>query len=169
MRRQPGFGLQPLLFGGGQEYGMRSGTLATHQIVGMGMALSLAVAEMAEDDMRIRNLRDRLWRGVQMLGGVELNGDPQQQVAGVLNIAFHNVAGESLQFALRNLAISSGSACSSGSDTPSHVLQALGRSKQLAQSSLRFSLGRFTTIAEVDATIATLQHELPRLRPIEST
>lgn len=166
MRRAAGIGVQPLIYGGGQEYGLRSGTLATHQIVGMGAALSLAVADMAEDNARISELRDRLWKGIQTIGGVELNGDPQQRVPGVLNITFHDVADGDLQFALRDLAVSAGSACSSGSDMPSHVLHAIGRSKDLAQSSLRFSLGRFTTLEEVDATIAVLQRELPRLRSV---
>ncbi|HEY0942560.1 MAG TPA: aminotransferase class V-fold PLP-dependent enzyme [Steroidobacter sp.] len=164
MRRSPGLGLQPLFFGGGQEYGLRSGTLPTHQIVGMGAALSVAVADMADDSARIRELRDRLWAGIQALGGVELNGDPRHQVANVLNVSFHGVTGGSFQFALRDLAVSAGSACSSGSDAPSHVLQAMGRTNELAHSSLRFSLGRFTTAAEIDAAIATLQRELPRLR-----
>ncbi|MDY6947379.1 MAG: aminotransferase class V-fold PLP-dependent enzyme [Pseudomonadota bacterium] len=164
LRRQPGLGLQPLFFGGGQEYGLRSGTLATHQIVGMGEALSVAVADMATDSARIRELRDRLWSGIQPIGGVESNGDPRHQVAHLLNVSFHGMAGGSLQFALRDLAVSAGSACSSGSDAPSHVLHAMGRSNELAHSSLRFSLGRFTTAAEIDAAIAILRREVPRLR-----
>lgn len=166
VRRKPPLGLKPLIFGGGQEYGLRSGTLATHQIVGMGTALSLAVAEMAVDTARIRELRDRLWAGIQGVGQVELNGDPQQRVAGILNVTFHGIEAESLQLALRDLAVSAGSACSSGSDEASYVLRALGRSDQLAQSSLRFSLGRFTTAAEVDFTVATVRRELPRLRSV---
>lgn len=164
MRRKPPLGLKPMMFGGGQEYGLRSGTLATHQIVGMGAALSLAVEEMATDTARIRELRNRLWDGVRSIGDVELNGDPKQCVAGILNVSFHGIDGESLQFALRDLAVSAGSACSTGAEEGSHVLRALGRSSQIAQSSLRFSLGRFTTEAEVDFTIATVQRELPRLR-----
>ena len=164
MRRKPPVGLKPMMFGGGQEYGLRSGTLATHQIVGMGAALSLAVDEMVSGSTRIRELRNRLWDGIRSIGDVELNGDPQQCVPGILNISFHGIEGESLQFALRELAVSAGSACSTGAEEGSHVLRALGRSSQVAQSSLRFSLGRFTTEAEVDFTIATVQRELARLR-----
>lgn len=164
VRRKPPLGLKPMMFGGGQEFGLRSGTLATHQIVGMAAALSLAVEEMATEAVRIRELRNRLWDGIRSVGNVELNGDPQQCVAGILNVSFHGIEGESLQFALRDLAVSAGSACSTGAEQGSHVLRALGRSNQLAQSSLRFSLGRFTTEAEVDFAIATVQRELPRLR-----
>ena len=164
LRRKPPLGLKPMMFGGGQEYGLRSGTLATHQIVGMGAALSLAVEEMAAESARIRELRNRLWDGIRSTGDVELNGDPQQCVAGILNVSFRGTDGESLQFALRDLAVSAGSACSTGAEEGSHVLRALGRSSQLAQSSLRFSLGRFTTKADVDFTIASVQRELPRLR-----
>jgi cysteine desulfurase len=168
VRRKPPLGLKPMMLGGGQEFGLRSGTLATHQIVGMatGMAtaLSLAVEEMATDAARIRELRDHLWDGIRSVGDVELNGDPQQCVPGILNVGFHGIEGESLQFALRDLAVSAGSACSTGAEQGSHVLRALGRSSQFAQSSLRFSLGRFTSEADVDFAIATVQRELPRLR-----
>lgn len=164
VRRKPPLGLKPMMFGGGQEFGVRSGTLATHQIVGMAAALSFAVEEMATDSARIRELRNRLWDGIRSIGHVDVNGDPQQCVAGILNVSFHGIEGESLQFALRDLAVSAGSACSTGAEQGSHVLRALGRSNQLAQSSLRFSLGRFTTEAEVDFAIATVQRELPRLR-----
>jgi cysteine desulfurase len=164
VRRKPPLGLKPMMFGGGQEFGLRSGTLATHQIVGMAAALSLAVEEMTTEAARIRELRDRLWDGIRSVGDVELNGDPQQCVPGILNVGFHGIEGESLQYALRDLAVSAGSACSTGAEQGSHVLRALGRSGQLAQSSLRFSLGRFTSEAEVDFAIATVQRELPRLR-----
>jgi cysteine desulfurase len=166
VRRKPPVGLRPLMHGGGQEGGLRSGTLATHQIVGMGLAFELATREREADVERIRGLRDRLWRGVEALGGVELNGHPEQRVAGVLNVSFHGVEGESLQFALRELAVSAGSACSSASEEASYVLRALGRSDQLAQSSLRFSLGRFTTAADVDVAIAAVAREVARLRAI---
>jgi cysteine desulfurase len=169
VRRKPPVGLRPLMFGGGQESGLRSGTLATHQIVGMGMAFEIAERERAEDVARIRALRDRLWSGIAALGGVELNGHPEQRVAGVLNVSFHGVEGESLQFALRELAVSAGAACSSGSEEASYVLRALGRSDQLAQSSLRFSLGRFTTAEEVDIAIAAITREVARLRSLASS
>jgi cysteine desulfurase len=166
VRRQPPLGLRPLLFGGGQEGGLRSGTLPTHQIVGMGHAFALAVSEREADVARLRVLRDKLWEGIVSLGGVELNGDPQRRVANILNVSFHGIEGESLQFALRELAVSAGAACSSGSDESSYVLRALGRDDQLAQSSLRFSLGRFTTESDIDAAIAAVRREVSRLRSI---
>jgi cysteine desulfurase len=169
VRRKPPVGLRPLMFGGGQESGLRSGTLATHQIVGMGMAFEIAERERAQDVERIRSLRDRLWRGIAVLDGVELNGHPVERVAGVLNVSFHGVEGESLQFALRELAVSAGAACSSGSEEASYVLRALGRSDQLAQSSLRFSLGRFTTVEEVDVAVAAVTREVARLRSLASS
>lgn len=166
VRRKPPVGLKPLIFGGGQEGGLRSGTLPTHQIVGMGVAFELSQREREADVARISALRERLWRGVEALGGVELNGHPERRVAGLLNVSFHGVEGESLQFALRELAVSTGSACSSASEEASYVLRALGRSDQLAQSSLRFSLGRFTTAAEIDAAIAAVARETVRLRAL---
>lgn len=166
VRRTPPVGLRPILFGGGQESGLRSGTLPTHQIVGMGAAFELAVAERESDVPRLRNLREKLWQGITALGGVELNGHPDKRVANLLSVTFHGIEGESLQFALRGLAVSAGSACSSASDEASYVLRALGRSDQLAQSSLRFSLGRFTTDADIDAAVAEIQREVPRLRQI---
>lgn len=169
VRRNPVLGLEPMIIGGGHEFGLRAGTLATHQIVGFGMALQLAVAERDEDSTRVAALRDKLWAGLQNIGGVELNGHPIQRVAGVLNVAFHGVEGESLLFALNELAISAGAACSTGSDEASYVLRALGRSDQLAQSSLRFSLGRFTTDADIDAAVAIVVREVTRLRAIATT
>lgn len=166
VRREPPIGLRPILFGGGQESGIRSGTLATHQIVGMGAAFELAIGERECDVERLRRLREKLWQGISAIGGVELNGDPGKRVANLLSVTFHGIEGESLQFALRGLAVSAGSACSSASDEASYVLRALGRSDQLAQSSLRFSLGRFTTEAEIDAAVAEIQREVPRLRRI---
>jgi cysteine desulfurase len=166
VRRTPPLGLRPLLYGGGQEGGLRSGTLATHQVVGMGAAFSFAANERETDVPRLRAMRDKLWEGVRVLGGVELNGDPEHRVANILNVSFHGVEGESLQFALRELAVSAGAACSSGSDEGSYVLRALGRNDQLAQSSLRFSLGRFTTEADIDIAIAAVQREVSRLREI---
>jgi len=165
VRRQPPVGLAPLIFGGGQEQGVRSGTLATHQIVGMGLAYELAALEREGETQRIAALRDRLWKGLSVLG-VELNGHPAQRMAGILNVTFPGVEGESLQFALRELAVSAGAACSSGTDEASYVLRALGRSDAQAQSSLRFSLGRFTTEAEVDAAIAIAHREIPALQAL---
>lgn len=166
VRKTPPLALRPLLYGGGQEGGLRSGTLPTHQIVGMGAAFALATSEREADAARLRSLRDRLWQGIRAVGAVDLNGDPEQRVANILNVSFHGVEGESLQFALRELAVSTGAACSSGSDEGSYVLRALGRDDQLAQSSLRFSLGRFTTEADIEAAIAAVQREVPRLREI---
>jgi cysteine desulfurase len=164
VRRDPPLGLRPILYGGGQEGGLRSGTLATHQIAGMGVAFEIAKAEQASDCARIQILRDRLWQGIAAAGQVELNGHPQLRVTNVLNVSFAGVEGESLQFALRELAVSAGAACSSASDEASYVLRALGRSDALAQSSLRFSLGRFTTAEEVETAVAAVRREVARLR-----
>jgi cysteine desulfurase len=166
IRRNPPVGLRPLLFGGGQELGLRSGTLATHQIVGMGLAFELAEREREADAARICALRERLWAGISKLRDVELNGDRDRRVCSVLNVSFGGVEGESLQFALSDLAVSTGSACASASETPSYVLRALGRSDQLAQSSLRFSLGRFTTEDEIDTAVAAVTREVERLRSL---
>ena len=155
---------KPLIYGGGQEQGLRSGTLATHQIVGMGLAFELAAREREEDMARIGALRDQLWEGIRAIGDVELNGHAQERVAVLLNVSFQGVEGESLQFALRELAVSAGSACSSASEEASYVLRALGHSDQLAQSSLRFSLGRFTTADQIDTAIAAVKREVTRLR-----
>jgi cysteine desulfurase len=169
VRRSPPLGLRPLMFGGGQELGLRSGTLATHQIVGMGLAFELARTQLSADVARIKALRARLWDGIRACGEVELNGHAEERVCSVLNVSFHGVEGESLQFALSDLAVSSGSACASASDSPSYVLRALGRTDQLAQSSLRFSLGRFTTEADIDAAIAAITREVARLRELSAT
>ena len=166
VRRKPPVGLRPILHGGGQEGGLRSGTLATHQIVGMGLAFELAMVDREEDARRIGALRDALWQGISQVGEVELNGHLEKRVANLLNVSFHGVEGESLQFALRELAVSAGSACSSASEEASYVLRALGRSDQLAHSSLRFSLGRFTTQEDVAGAIAAVQREVKRLRQI---
>ena len=169
VRRSPPLGLRPLMFGGGQELGLRSGTLATHQIVGMGLAFELARTQLSADVARIKALRARLWDGIRACGEVELNGHAEERVCSVLNVSFHGVEGESLQFAMSDLAVSSGSACASASDSPSYVLRALGRTDQLAQSSLRFSLGRFTTEADIDAAIAAITREVARLRELSAT
>lgn len=164
LRRRPPLGLTPLIEGGGQEGGLRSGTLATHQIAGMGLAFELAAREGAADSVRVTALRERLWQGISSIGGVRLNGHPQQRIAGVLNVAFADVEGESLQFSLRDLAVSAGAACSSESEEPSYVLRALGLGDVEARSSLRFSLGRFSTEADVDFAIECVRREVPRLR-----
>lgn len=166
VRRKPPVGLAPLILGGGQEQGLRSGTLATHQIVGMGLAYELAERDREVEGHRIAALREHLWQGLSALGQVELNGHPTRRVPGILNATFIGVEGESLQFALKELAVSAGAACSSGADEASYVLRALGRSDAQAQSSLRFSLGRFTTPAEVDIAIETVKREVPRLRAL---
>ena len=166
VRREPRVGLVPLVFGGGQERGLRSGTLPTHQIVGMGTAFRLAAAEMAADAERIGALREWLWRALRSLPGVELNGDPQRRVAGILNVSIDGVEGESLLCALADLALSSGSACAATNAEPSYVLRALGRSDRLAQSSLRFSLGRFSTRSDVEIAAARVCEEVLRLRAI---
>lgn len=164
LRGCPKSRLEPLIHGGGHEWGMRSGTLPTHQIVGMGAAFRIAAAEQPAEAERLRTLRQRLWEGIAGLGGVHLNGDPERRVAGLLNVSFEGVEGESLLFALRDLALSSGSACTSASREASYVLRALGRDDQLAQSSLRFSLGRYSTEAEVDFAIRVVREQVDRLR-----
>lgn len=166
LRGSPKSRLEPLIHGGGHEWGMRSGTLATHQVVGMGEAFRLAAAEQAVEAVRLRALRDRLWAGIAGLGGVHINGDAERRVAGLLSVCFEGVEGESLLFALRELAVSSGSACTSASREASYVLRALGRDDQLAQSSLRFSLGRFSTLEEVDFAIRVIREQVDRLRAL---
>ncbi|MFT3904753.1 MAG: aminotransferase class V-fold PLP-dependent enzyme [Steroidobacteraceae bacterium] len=158
--------LQPLLFGGGHERGLRSGTLATHQIVGFGLACEIARNEGAADAERVGALRARLWQGLEQLPQVLLNGHPERCVAGILNVTFAGVEGESLLFGLPELCVSTGSACNSDRDEPSYVLRALGRDTQQAQSSLRLSLGRFSTAADVDAAVAAISREVRRLRAI---
>jgi len=166
VRRQPALGLEAQILGGAHEFGLRAGTLATHQIIGFGAAVELMVNERDRDHQHVQVLRERLWQGLQALGGVELNGHPSQSVPGILNVAFHGVEGESLLFALSELSLSAGAACSTGSDEASYVLRALGRSDQLAQSSLRFSLGRFSTSGDIDVALRVIGRELPRLRMV---
>ena len=158
--------LQAVTFGGGQERGLRPGTLATHQIVGLGAACELARSLQPQEAVRLAALRDRLWQGIGALGGVHLNGEGASRLPGILNVSFEGVEGESLVVGLGELAISTGSACNSASAEPSYVLRALGRDTQLAQSSLRFSLGRFTTEADVDVAIAAVNREVRRLRAL---
>jgi cysteine desulfurase len=164
VRRKPRVRLEPQMHGGGHERGMRSGTLATHQIVGMGEAFRLAREEMADDNERILGLRRRLWEGLKDMEQVFLNGDEEHRVAGNLNVSFAFVEGESLIMALKDLAVSSGSACTSASLEPSYVLRALGREDELAHSSIRFSLGRFSTLEEVDYAVARIRVQVDRLR-----
>lgn len=164
VRRSPRVRLEALIHGGGHELGMRSGTLATHQIAGMGEAFAIAKAEMAEENLRILALRERLWQGIQKLDGVGINGDLQKRVCGNLNVHFYHVDGESLLVALKDLAVSSGSACTSASIEPSYVLRAIGLPDSLAHASIRFAMGRFTTTEEIDYAITHIQESVGKLR-----
>ncbi|MFZ1908429.1 MAG: IscS subfamily cysteine desulfurase [Burkholderiales bacterium] len=164
IRRKPRVRLEAQIHGGGHERGFRSGTLATHQIVGMGEAFRLARQEMAVENSRIRALRDRLLKGMQEIEEVFVNGDLEQRVPHNLNISFNFVEGESLIMAVKDIAVSSGSACTSASLEPSYVLRALGRSDELAHSSIRFTLGRFNTEEEVDYTVDHLKAKVAKLR-----
>jgi cysteine desulfurase len=166
VRRKPRVRLEAQIHGGGHERGMRSGTLATHQLVGMGEAFRLAKLEMHEEQVRLRVLRDKLWMGLQGLEQVFLNGDAVQRIAGNLNVSFNFVEGESLIMALKDLAVSSGSACTSASLEPSYVLRALGLSDELAHSSIRFTLGRFTTEEDIDFVIGHASQAVNRLRDL---
>jgi cysteine desulfurase len=165
-RRKPRVRLEAQMHGGGHERGFRSGTLATHQIVGMGHAFELARLEMNDETQRIRVLRDRLWTGLSQIPEICLNGHLQQRVPHNLNVSFSYVEGESLLMALKDLAVSSGSACTSASLEPSYVLRALGRSDELAHSSIRFTLGRYTTAEDVDFAIELLVRQVAKLREI---
>ena len=164
VRRSPEIRVEPLIHGGGHERGMRSGTLATHQIIGMGEAFALAQAEGEADQVRILALRNRLLDGLSDLEGIVSNTAVEVAVPNILNLAFEGVDGESLLMALRNIAVSTGSACNSASVEPSYVLKGIGVSRPLALASLRFSFGRFTTEADIDATLEALRHALPGLR-----
>lgn len=164
VRRKPRVRIEAQMHGGGHERGMRSGTLPTHQIVGMGEAFWLAREHMANDNARILGLRERLWAGLSKMECVELNGDQERRACGYLNASFNYVEGESLLMGMKSIAVSSGSACTSASLEPSYVLRAMGRSDELAHSSVRFSIGRFTTAEEIDATIAQVTEVVTRLR-----
>ncbi len=164
VRRKPRIRLEAQMHGGGHERGFRSGTLATHQIVGMGEAFAIAQAEMAEEGARIEGLRDRMLEGLQDLPAIYINGDLEQRVPHNLNISFAYVEGESMIMALKDLAVSSGSACTSASLEPSYVLRALGRNDELAHSSIRFTLGRFTTAEEIDVAVKLLHQKIGKLR-----
>ncbi len=166
VRRKPRIRLEAQMHGGGHERGLRSGTLATHQIVGMGEAFRIAKDEMATENERIRMLRDRLYAGLNDMEEVYVNGDLEHRIAGNLNISFNFVEGESLIMALRDLAVSSGSACTSASLEPSYVLRALGRNDELAHSSIRFTLGRYTTLEEIDYTIDLVKNAVTKLREL---
>ena len=164
VRRKPRIRIEAQIHGGGHERGMRSGTLPTHQIVGMGEAFRLARQEMAAENERMRALRDRLWKGLSEIEAVYLNGDLEHRVPHNLNVSFNYVEGESLLMGIKDVAVSSGSACTSASLEPSYVLRALGRSDELAHSSIRFSVGRFTTEQDVDFTVALLKEKVAKLR-----
>ena len=158
--------VQPLLFGGGQERGLRPGTLATHQIAGFGAACTVAQHWLEGEAERLAGLGQRLWGRLARLGGVHLNGEGAPRTAGILNVSFEGVEGESLVTGLAELAVSTGSACNSASAEPSYVLRALGRDTELAQSSLRFSFGRFSSLADIDAAAAAVRREVERLRAL---
>jgi len=166
VRRKPRVRIEAQMHGGGHERGMRSGTLPTHQIVGMGEAFRLARLEMDADNERIRRLRDRLWDGLTQIEEVYVNGDMERRVPHNLNVSFNFVEGESLIMAIKDIAVSSGSACTSASLEPSYVLRALGRSDELAHSSIRFTVGRFTTDEEIDYTVALVQRKIAKLREL---
>ncbi|MHB1514527.1 MAG: IscS subfamily cysteine desulfurase [Acidiferrobacteraceae bacterium] len=166
VRRKPRVRIEAQMHGGGHERGLRSGTLPTHQIVGMGEAFRLAALEMPMEIERIQRLRDRLLNGFRDIEEVYVNGDLDQRVAHNLNVSFNFVEGESLIMALKDLAVSSGSACTSASLEPSYVLRALGRNDELAHSSIRFTLGRFTTEEDIDYTIALMHEKIGKLREL---
>ncbi len=166
VRRKPRVRLEAQMHGGGHERGLRSGTLATHQIVGMGEAFRIAKEEMATENERIRMLRDRLYDGLKGMEEVYVNGDFEHRIVGNLNISFNFVEGESLIMALRDLAVSSGSACTSASLEPSYVLRALGRNDELAHSSIRFTIGRFTTLEEIDYSVGLVRSAVEKLRAL---
>ncbi len=166
VRRKPRVRIEAQMHGGGHERGMRSGTLPTHQIVGMGEAFRIARAEMATENERVRMLRDRLAKGLSEIEEIYINGNMERRVPHNLNVSFNFVEGESLIMAIKDVAVSSGSACTSASLEPSYVLRALGRSDELAHSSIRFSIGRFTTQEEVDYTVDLLKRRVGKLREL---
>jgi cysteine desulfurase len=158
--------LQPLLYGGGQERGLRAGTLPTHQIVAMGEAFRIAGEEMVAEQAQIREWRDRLWRGLVELGGVALNGHPERHIAGILNLSFARITAEALLAAIPEIAVSTGSACTSVGNEPSHVLRAMGCDEWRMRGAVRFSLGRFTTGEDIDVAVATVSAAVRRLRAL---
>ena len=167
-KRKPRARIEAQMHGGGHEHGMRSGTLATHQIVGMGKAFKIAGEELDEESRRITSLRQKLWQAISALPGVVLNGDPERRAPGILNVSFCGVDGESLMLALDGLAVSGGSACNTASQEASYVLRALGRDDQAAQSAIRFSLGRFSTEAEIDVAIESVTAAVTRLHSMST-
>jgi len=166
VRRKPRVRIEPQIHGGGHERGLRSGTLPTHQIVGMGEAFRIAKLEMAAESERIRSLRDRLLAGFEDMEEVYVNGDIERRIPGNLNVSFNFVEGESLIMGIKDVAVSSGSACTSASLEPSYVLRALGRSDELAHSSIRFTIGRFTTEDEIDYAVRLLRSKIGKLREL---
>jgi cysteine desulfurase len=164
VRRKPRIRLESQMHGGGHERGMRSGTLATHQLVGLGEAAVIAKQDMEADSARIRSLRDKLWNGINHIEETYINGDMEQRFCGSLNVSFNFVEGESLMMALKDLAVSSGSACTSASLEPSYVLRALGLNDEMAHSSIRFSIGRFTTDEDIDHAIKVINQSIDKLR-----
>jgi cysteine desulfurase len=166
VRRKPRIRIEAQMHGGGHERGMRSGTLPTHQLVGMGECFRIAREEMTTENERIRMLRDRLWNGLNQIEEVYLNGDMDQRIPHNLNISFNYVEGESMIMALKDIAVSSGSACTSASLEPSYVLRSLGRNDELAHSSIRFTIGRFTTVEDVDFTIELVKGKIAKLRDL---
>lgn len=166
VRRNPRTRLEPLIHGGGHEMGLRSGTLATHQIVGMGEACEIVTLDLAQEAQRILALRERLWEGLKGLGGIFLHGDADYRIPGNLNVGFNGVEGESLMLGLSDLAVSSGAACNSATIEPSYVLKAIGCSSELANSSIRFSIGRYTTLEQIEHTITHVTTVVTRLREI---
>jgi len=166
VRRKPRVRIEAQIHGGGHERGFRSGTLATHQIVGFGEAARLAKAEMATENERVRALRDRLWNGIKDMEEVYVNGDLERRIPHNLNVSFNFVEGESLIMAVKDIAVSSGSACTSASLEPSYVLRALGRNDELAHSSIRITLGRFTTEEEVDYAAQLVRRKVEKLREL---
>jgi cysteine desulfurase len=168
VRREPPLKLTPLIHGGGHERGMRSGTLATHQIVGMGEASAILMRDMERENARITSLRQRLWERLGKIPGTRLNGDETRRVPGILNVSFPGVDGETLLMALDDVAVSSGSACTSASVEPSYVLRALRVPDELAHSSLRFTVGRYTTEEEVDFAAQRVAEVVAALRGEQS-
>ena len=166
VRRKPRIRIEAQMHGGGHERGMRSGTLATHQIVGMGEAFRLAGEEMEKENKQLSALKQKLWDGFQSLEEVFVNGDLENSVPGILNVSFAYVEGESLLMAFKDMAVSSGSACTSASLEPSYVLRALGLNDEMAHSSIRFAVGRFTTEEELDMVITQVRHGVEKLREL---
>ena len=166
VRRKPRVRIKAQMHGGGHERGMRSGTLATHQIVGMGEAFAIAKERMQADEARIAKLREKLWNGVQDLEQIFLNGDLEHSIPNIVNISFNFVEGESMMMSLKDLAVSSGSACTSATLEPSYVLRAIGLSDELAHSSIRFSLGRYTTDEDIERVVTEVRSAVEKLREL---